>query len=87
MRTPSDQVQEFEGIITELARRRSRMIGVEFDDLAQEGRLEVFTRLLVGEVPTERDITNSMRRYIRAVKQNRSVVYEPSVSDLQSVRS
>jgi hypothetical protein len=51
------------------------MVGIEFDDLVQEARLEVWTILLLGETPTENDLINAMRRYMRCVREGREVVY------------
>lgn len=77
---------EYEGLISTLARQRCRMAGVEYDDLVQEARLEVWTKLLEGKVPSEQNLINSMRRYMRAVKGGRAVVYEP-VQSMESVPS
>ena len=58
------------------------MVGVEQDDLIQEGRLCVITRYMMGEDPTEEDIVNQMRRYIRAIKEAKTVIYEPEIRSL-----
>lgn len=63
------------------------MVGIDYEDLVQEARLEVWTKLLEGKVPTEANIVNSMRRYMRAVREGRGVIYEPSVQSLQSLSS
>ena len=78
---------EWDTLIISLARKRCRMVGAEFDDLFQEGRAEVLTKYLVGEVPTELDIVNAMRRYLRAVREVREVVYDPPLSSIFSVPS
>lgn len=77
MARPSDKsALSFDGVITTLARQRSRMVGADFDDLYQEGRLEVWSKLLEGETPTENDIINAMRRWLRAGREGKGVVYE-----------
>lgn len=77
---PLDKLDElalsYDGAIDELARKRGRMAGVEREDLVQEARLEGWTKLLRGEIPTERDFINAMRRWTRAQKEGRSVVYQ-----------
>jgi hypothetical protein len=82
---PPDYSEEYEGLISDLARRRCRMQGIEFEDLCQEARLEVWTKILMGLPVTENDLINAMRRSIRATKAGRGVVYEPNVSELQSL--
>lgn len=77
MERPSDEsALSFDGVITVLARQRSRMQGVEQEDLFQEGRLEVWSKLLQGETPTEKDVINAMRRWMRASREGRAVVYD-----------
>lgn len=70
----SDMV-EYEGLISSLARRRCRAVGVDYEDLVQEARLEVWTKLLEGKTPTENDLVNSMRRWMRCIREGRGVVY------------
>ena len=73
---PLNTVEPFDGVITDLARKRCRMVGVELDDLVQEARLEAWTKQLKGEDPTEVDLINAMRRWIRAQKAGKGIVYE-----------
>lgn len=77
MLTPSDKLAlSFDGVITSLAHKRCGMAGIEMDDLIQEGRLEAWSKLLKGETPTEADFVNCMRRYMRAVRTGRTIVYQ-----------
>ncbi len=76
MERPTDaSALAFDGVITQLARKRCRMPGIEMDDLVQEARLQVWDMLLRGETPTEQDLINSMRRWMRACREGRAVVY------------
>lgn len=82
MRPTEKDVLSWDPTIATLAKKRSRMIGVDFDDLYQEGRLSVITSYMMDESPSEQSITNALRRYVRAVKESREVVYEPEISQL-----
>jgi len=76
MRTVSDeQVKIWDETIETLAKRRSRIIGVDYDDLIQEGRMAVLLALLGDYEPCELDIQNAMRRWIRAQKKTTYVTY------------
>lgn len=77
MERPTDaEGLSFDGVISTLARQRSRMVNVEYDDLVQEARLQAWGMLLKGEIPTEKDFVNCMRRYMRAQREGRGIVYE-----------
>ena len=73
---PDQEILAWDSTIRDLARKRCRPVGVEFSDLYQEGYVEVITRYMVGQVPTEQAIINSMRRYLRAIRERRGVIYE-----------
>lgn len=72
----SDQISDWDGVINTLARQRSRITGVELDDLIQEGRMSVLLCLLGSVQPTELEIKNSMRRWIRNQKKQTHTTYD-----------
>lgn len=80
-----EDVTAWDGIILSLARKRCRQVGADVDDLRQEGYVEVITRLRLGQEPTEANIINAMRRYLRAVREGRTIEYEPKVLSLLPV--
>lgn len=82
MRPSEKQLLGWDSTIEVLAKKRCRMVGIEYDDLFQEGRVAVMTDYMQDREPTEATIVNAMRRYIRAVKETRTVVYEPEIRSL-----
>lgn len=84
-KAPDSLILSWDPLITSLARKRCRMVGIEFEDLLQEGRVSVVTSYAMGLIPTEQSIVNALRRYMRAVREGRAVVYEPSVQSLFSL--
>lgn len=82
VRPTEKQLLGWDDTIDVLAKKRSRMAGIEYDDLFQEGRVAVMTAYMLGSEPTEQLIVNAIRRYIRAVKETRTVVYEPEIRSL-----
>lgn len=72
----SDQLTVWDETIEQLAQKRSRIIGVDLDDLIQEGRMAVLLSLMGDFEPIELDILNAMRRWIRAQKRCSYVTYD-----------
>lgn len=73
---PSEAITPWDDVILALAKKRSRINGVEIDDLIQEGRMNVLLCLLGGADPSEVRIKNAMRRWINSVKKQSHVTYE-----------
>lgn len=73
---PSEAITPWDNVILSLAKKRSRINGIEVDDLIQEGRMSVLLCLLGGLPPSELDIKNSMRRWIRNQKSQTYTSYE-----------
>lgn len=76
MQISDSQIAAWDDTVLSLAKKRSRINGVEMDDLIQEGRMSVLLCLLGEVIPSELDIKNSMRRYINAVKKQSHVQYD-----------
>lgn len=76
MSVVSSDIKAWDETIEVLAKKRSRIQGVEYDDLIQEGRMAVLLSLLGNVVPDETYIKNAMRRYIRNQKQTQTTTYE-----------
>lgn len=72
----NEHIKVWDETIETLAKKRSRIIGVDYDDLIQEGRMAVVLSLLGDYEPCELDILNAMRRYIRNQKKPRETTYE-----------
>lgn len=72
----SEQIKDWDETINTLAKKRSRINGVELDDLIQEGRTNVLLDLLGGFDPSETNIKNAMRRWINAQKKQSHVTYD-----------
>ncbi len=68
-------MNQYEEMIGEQARKRSRLVGVDYDDLIQEGRMAVILSLMGDFTPNELDIKNAMRRWIKAQKNAKTVYY------------
>lgn len=60
-----DQLMEFHGLVVRLADRMSRRHRDEYDDLAQEGMILVWKALRAGKTPTETQIENRMRNWLK----------------------
>lgn len=71
-----ENIKVWDETIESLAKKRSRIIGVDYDDLIQEGRVAVLLALLGDFEPCELDIKNAMRRYIRNQKKCQTTTYE-----------
>lgn len=76
MGVSSQQIKAWDETINTLAKKRSRINGVELDDLIQEGRTNVLLDLLGGFDPSETNIKNAMRRWINAQKKQSHVTYD-----------
>lgn len=76
MQVSNDSITVWDETVEELAKKRSRIIGVDYDDLIQEGRMAVLLALLGDYEPCELDIKNAMRRYIRNQKKQVHTTYE-----------
>jgi DNA-directed RNA polymerase specialized sigma subunit len=64
------QIASYRGICEGLARRlsagrRAKARGAEYDDLVQEGLIDVWLTLARGRTPSVNHIENRMRDYIR----------------------
>lgn len=71
----TDQVyKEYEPFIDVEARKRSKL-GVDYDDLIQEARMQILLSL-AGNFPiVELDIINAMRRYIKNQRAQKTTYY------------
>lgn len=69
-------ITAWDTLILTLAKKRSSIVGVELDDLIQEGRTSVLLCLLGNVSPSELDIKNSMRRWVNACKKQSHVSYD-----------
>lgn len=76
MPVSSLDISSWDEVVTALANKRSRINGVEKDDLIQEGRMSVLLCLLGDIEPNEVDIKNAMRRWINAQKKQSHVTYD-----------
>lgn len=76
MAITSSSIAEWDDVIFSLAKKRGRIVGVEVDDLVQEGRFSILLCLLGDIEPSEQDIKNTMRRYINAQKKQSHVTYD-----------
>jgi DNA-directed RNA polymerase specialized sigma24 family protein len=75
----NDAVAAYEGHITSLARKYQGYADAEYDDLAQEGRIAVWTTLVKGIQPSTQVIEGRMLnwiRYIRRLQSNDQVAYD-----------
>lgn len=76
MSISDSDIATWDAVILTLAKKRSSIVGVELDDLIQEGWMSVLLCRLGNVEPSELDIKNSMRRWVNAQKKTSSVVYE-----------
>lgn len=76
MQVSSSDISRWDEVVLALAKKRSRINGVEVDDLIQEGRMSVLLCLLGDVAPSELDIKNSMRRWINSCKKQSHVTYD-----------
>jgi DNA-directed RNA polymerase specialized sigma24 family protein len=64
-RSLEDQVRAYQDLVLSLAERRGRKHPNEVDDMNQEGLIFVWRALEAGKTPTEEQIDNRMRNWLK----------------------
>jgi DNA-directed RNA polymerase specialized sigma24 family protein len=59
------QIEEYRGLVESLARKFVGRNGAEFDDLVQEGLIDVWTALTKGLTPSAAVISGRMANWVR----------------------
>lgn len=69
----SEEVANYQDLVSSIARRYSRKPGCEMDDLIQEGLIDVWLALKKGRHPSAKLIARRMKRWTEKMARQRGL--------------
>lgn len=79
MSVSNERVQMFEPMVRALARKYVGRNGAEYDDLVQEGLIDVWLTLRAGKFPSPKYIQMRMSRYCTFLAKHQHLSYDETV--------